>query len=423
MNKLTVLFLIALIICGCTSSAIKGQVYVDSNTNGVVDPDETGLSFAKMTVTKDGKKYSQIIADQNGHFVVRLKDRDGEFCFYFSDKSTKSKKALEESISSAKAATTTPVTTQPGVTTTTPPATSTVDGTSTTKPNTTTTTTTTETTPSGSWRDKDTFCITVKNNLQDIEMNIPVKFDTETLLSDLPEPIKMTYHPGDVFPIKIYKPAGSILKPFILPTGLKVATVSQSSNITYNSGLNQVVFGKTEAKASSIHTIPVSGIEAVEVQLQVNNDLPYGKYDVTLKPKADFDGQVIDLKPISLVISHIIEAKVVMSLDSPPAPGNHNAEFSVRVTNVGKTTIDEGTLVIEPPSGVNMTNSERDCTSHQCTIQNLVADQPIEYSFEVTNIPVDTTNRTYKFRARFSSTNLDTPIEAEPLEITQPAGP
>lgn len=347
-----------LILASCSGS-INGQVFLDKNQNGTMDADETGIAYAKLVVTRDGKVIAEKYSDGNGAYTVHVRQRKGQLCIkpdltYAQENLNfiQSSMGKAAKIKTLKAETSTTPGTSTGTGTDTGGETgssetgdTTVDTNQPAKPE----------PPEGKIGDQ--YCYNFKN--KGLEVNIPVKVDFEAALSEMPTRLEAKCFSGAACEIKIPYPTGCQLDTIYLPPEL-VADPAQPG-ISFSASLNSVSFeqpaltGSNSGKAVSTtgSAISISGFEVADLKLKVKDDA--SDTDLTLNPTAQCLGETLDLQkiPISIKrdINYAVYQHTAKTLDLHPGD---QVDVEVTVDNKGQSPLIDGELTFTSPDGASL---------------------------------------------------------------------
>ncbi|MDO8526878.1 MAG: SdrD B-like domain-containing protein [Deltaproteobacteria bacterium] len=180
--------------------------------------------------------------------------------------------------------------------------------------------------------------------------HIPVTFDYQADLNSMPDRMKQSWKTGDTFSLGIPYPIGCVLKSLFLPDGLEFDSNDMDPGIR---NVDDNV-GRIDFKDAAL-----SG--SVKLNLRVKEDLPLGKYSVTLSPEAICpDGKKLELNPITIEITSLPHLYVSQSI----LKGDPGATVPWRVTleNSGSNNYEHVTLTATPPHQyVALANADPRC--------------------------------------------------------------
>ncbi len=352
------ILILSLSLAGCSGS-VRGQVFLDSNGDGIHDTDETGVPYAKLSLTRDGKAIAEHYTDAEGYFDIPIKRSPGTVCIstdlsfaeanldyiMYARNADSPAAAMRVSPPKAKAATLgeeeeedleeEEYEEESGTT---------VD--------------TTDTTTSAQGWIEDKYCRDVKSRGFDVE--IPVAMDFEAAISELPERLTVKCYAGSTCQVTIPYPDGCQLHTIYLPEGLAPAEPLQSS-MSYNLSMNSLSFeegaGEDGSKAfkaltTTRPTLAVSNFRIVTLDLAVSDEIDVGTTGVTLKPSAKCGDETLELPtiPIDLIREFDIDVYQNISVMGPYESGQL-IYLTAGVENKGDASVSYGDLTITPPEG------------------------------------------------------------------------
>lgn len=347
--------LIALLLSlAACSGSVSGQVFIDSNGDGIHDTGEMGVPYAKISLTRDGDAIAEHYTDAEGYFEIPVKRRPGTICvstdLSFAEANLDYIMYAKDADSAAAAMRVSP----PKMKAETleeeeeleeeeyeDDAGTTVD---------------TTTTVQG-WMD-DKYCRDAKSRGFDVE--IPVAMDFEAAISELPERLKVKCYAGSTCQVTIPYPDGCQLHTIYLPEGLAPAEPLQSS-MSYNLSMNSLSFeegaGEEGSKAfkaltTTRPTLAVSNFRILALDLAVSDEIDVGTTDLTLKPSAKCADETLELPtiPIDLIREFDIDVYQNISVMGPYESGQL-IYLTAGVENKGDASVSYGDLTITPPDG------------------------------------------------------------------------
>lgn len=424
------LFVLWFSVSGCQGS-VEGKIYLDKNNNGLLDTDETGIPYAKMTVKYDGNPIISGYTDEDGYFKFRSRG-NGSYSITLDEtpEVEKINADLAASASMVKAITTVSPNT---ITNPTTPAPSTLDTTDTTETEKTKTEeVTTQAGPSGWRKDGDKYSYFVNVKGYKASLSIPVIVDHKGALTELVLPNKKERHPCEVFELALPLEEGCSLKPLYLLTGLELVSSAQPG-VSYDSEISRLSFSSNVSdylSSKAFKAQSISGgtakpdIQLFHIPLKVACDVK-DKTSFELEPQMECGSETIDLDPIKIsIVKKEIEIKASIELDINPPTLTLGEDVVVRVTvrNKGSEDISNSyfTLVF---SGIKLLKApDEECSKQGSKLTCPIAPlKPNEKTMKpvILTLPVKLESDTdFTISATLKHDNLAKPIEAEAIEFT-----
>jgi len=467
---LAVLAAAYLMLAGCGGS-VTGQVFIDTNGDGIRDSNETGVPYAQVSVTRDNKKIAEHYTDTEGYFDIPIKRRTGTVCvstdLAFAQSNLDYIRYSQDQGLPAAAMKVSPPKGQKLKAETLDDdgeeedddydndgvlddvdncpsdananqADSDEDGIGNVcdydddeEVGETVTAESPDDTSTAGWVGAK-YCRDVKS--AGFEVEIPVSMDYDAAISSLPERLTVKCYAGAKCEVTIPYPQGCTLHTIYLPEGLTPVGTG-SEGISYNASMNSLSFegsvgesgNKTfKAQESSRPTLATSDYMIVTLTLKTADKIAIGTTSVSLKPSADCDGQTIELPKIPIEISREFNLTVYQHLGTTGTlySGN-NVQLTVGVENQGEGSIYHGDLTITPPAGSAIISLPAGClnnvSSAICRIPEIkggkFANRTITFKLPVLDDSVMAgESEEFESRTRFFSPGMEESVQpAEPM--------
>ena len=338
---------------------IRGQIFVDDNSNGFLDFNEKGAGSVQITVTKDGKRCASGRTLSTGKFVINACG-EGDYCVHLNEdvvvSTSSTSKQITASGSSASGSGSTTGMTSP---------TSSETDSSQTGSSTTGTSTTTE--------EKKSLPPNCKAFIvgKDVNFEIAMKAGYEDELRQLPDLSRVDLKPGQEHTVHVRYPCSCTLLPFYLPDQLELvseedAEGEESSRITYQSDMNRISFStardaKEKKKPGEKEDRSKLCVELL--RLRVKQEVASQNATHTLRFRAKCSDGEHALQMIPLHVSAESNFELTHVMYGTPALGS-SLNLDIIVSNPNGVKTENLTLTISIPDKVRsfgMTTPMTEC--------------------------------------------------------------
>lgn len=412
------LALLGLLVTGCSGS-VNGQVFLDKNNNGSADFDESGVPFAKISITHNEKAIASGYTGPDGEFKIKSRGK-GEYCVSI----------IEDPDTNPYLASPTKAQLFPGTTVapaTTPPATTAEekkDESSTDDKQETTTTTQ----PAG-WKGNK-YCLASAGSWG-VEIAVPVGLDRKAALDDA-VPISRTVGAGEEFYLALPIQEGGTLMPLTLPEGLEYVRAGQTgigfdaelNRLTFSENLSELIAKSAEIKAQVTAPVVTPQVEIFRLRLRAAKDVKDGG-SVEIKPIIEFGSEKIALNPITIKFTRDISANIMLDLKGRTLPGN-TVTLNVIIENTGKVQIDKASAKVTIPAEITVKEplpaGVRNFGSGVIIdVRKLPGGEKLTVELELIMPAILPTNMKFAIPATLDSEELEETMVADPIEIRMSA--
>lgn len=358
--RIVLVFALLFTVFGCSGS-VSGQVFIDSNGDGIRDADETGVPYAKVSLARDNKAIAEHYTDAEGYFDIPVRRKPGQICvstdlsfaeanldyLLYSQNDASPAAAMKVSPPKAMKATTTGDEEE-----------EIVDEEEEEDDSGATVDTTDTTTSAEGWVGAK-YCRDVKS--RGFEVEIPVAMDYEAAIADLPDRLTVKCYAGSECEFTIPYPDRCTLHTIYLPEGLAPVEEAQTG-ISYNPSMNSLSFeenvGEEGSKAfkaisTTRPTLAVSSYRIVTLDLLVDDDIDVGSTATQLKPSAKCGDQTLELQEIPVELIRAFDVDIYQEIKPLGVAFTAGMLIShiAHVENKGDGSVLYGDLTMTPPDG------------------------------------------------------------------------